>query len=299
MANTEAAEYWAARAPSWLDDEERIEEIVAAPGLEAMGRLELRPGHRVVDLGCGSARTTVELARRVAPGHAVGVDISESMLDRGREHAKEAGIDTVELTCGDVQVHHFGSEPFDRAYSRFGVMFFADPVAAFANVRRALRPDGRLSFVCWQTVFDNEWMLVPGAAVASVVGKLPPMAGADEPGPFALADPDRIRTVLTEAGFRRIDVSPRNDHVTVAEDRIPEVAQMTFRTGAVAELVKEVDADTRSRALTSVEEAMRSRVESGELRITRGYHVVVAEPGRSDRRRPGSGTGGDGSQVVE
>src|SRR5258708_14058656 len=103
-------------------------------------------------------------------------------------------------------------------------MFFADPAAAFGNVRRALRPGGALSFVCWQSVFDNEWMLVPGAAVATVTGSLPPMPGPGEPGPFSLADPDRARAVLDAAGFDSVAVAPHADHVVIREERIPEIA---------------------------------------------------------------------------
>ena len=121
------------------------------------------PGQRVVDLGCGSGRTTLELAARVGPGgEAVGVDISAGMLARARERAARSGTGNVEFVYADVQVHELGEALFDAAYSRFGVMFFADPVAAFANIRKALRPGAVLSFVCWQSVFDNEWMLHPG-----------------------------------------------------------------------------------------------------------------------------------------
>jgi len=172
------------------------------------------PGQKVVDLGCGSGTTTLELAARVGPGGEVaGVDISAEMLARGRERAARAGTGNIEFVHADVQVHDLGEARFDAAYLRFGVMFFADPAAAFANVRRALRPGAALSFVCWQSVFDNEWMLIPGAAVASVTGSLPPMPGPGEPGPFSLADPGRVRAVLEAAGFGSVAVEPHGDQV--------------------------------------------------------------------------------------
>jgi SAM-dependent methyltransferase len=173
FANTEQAEFWAQLAPTWIALEDQLQQVGGPPGELAMDRLGLRPGQRVVDLGCGSGRTTLELAARVGPGgEVVGADISAEMLARGRERAAQPGAGNVQFVHADVQVHDFGEARFDAAYSRFGVMFFADPVAAFGNVRRALRPGGTLSFVCWQSVFDNEWMLIPGMAVAAIEAAL-------------------------------------------------------------------------------------------------------------------------------
>jgi SAM-dependent methyltransferase len=209
VANTGQAEFWSELAPTWLAPEDQLEEVGGPPGTLAMDRLGLLPGQRVVDLGCGPGRTTLELAARVGPGgQAVGVDISAEMLAGGRERAARLGAGNVEFVHADAQMHDFGQARFDAAYSRFGVMFFSDPVAAFANVRRALRPGAALSFVCWQGVVDNEWMLIPGAAAAEVTGTLPPMPGPDEPGPFSLADPARVRAVLGAAGFGSIAVTP-------------------------------------------------------------------------------------------
>ena len=156
FANIEQAEFWSELAPTWLELEDQLEEVGGPPGELAMDRLELLPGQRVVDLGCGSGRTTLELAARVGPGgEVVGVDISAEMLARGRERAARLGAGNVEFVHADAQVHDFGEARFDAAYSRFGVMFFTDPVAAFANVRTALRPGERCHSsaggACWTT----------------------------------------------------------------------------------------------------------------------------------------------------
>jgi SAM-dependent methyltransferase len=210
-ANVEQAEFWSQLAPTWLEFEDQLERVGGPPGELAMARLELLPGQRVLDPGCGSGRTTLELAARVGPGgEVVGVDISAGMLARARERAARSGTGNVEFVYADVQVHESGEARFDAAYSRFGVMFFVDPVAAFANIRKALWPGAVLSFVCWQSVFDNEWMLIPGAAVAGVTGSLPPMPGPDEPGPFSLADPGRVHAVLVAAGFGSVTVAPHD-----------------------------------------------------------------------------------------
>jgi SAM-dependent methyltransferase len=276
FANTEQAEYWEQRTPTWLELEDRMEQVGGPPGELAMDRLDLRPGQRVVDLGCGGGRTTLELAARVGPGgQVVGVDISAGMLAAGRERAARLGAGNVEFVHADVQVYDLGEARFDAAYSRFGVMFFTDPAAAFGNVRRALRPGAALSFACWQTVFDNEWMLIPGAAVAEVTGSLPPMPGPGEPGPFSLADPDRVRAVLGAAGFGSVVVTPHADQVVISEAGIPEAARASTQRAAVREALRDADEPTRERALAAIEAAFRDRLQDGEVRASLGVLLVT------------------------
>jgi len=204
-----------------------------------------------------------------------GVDISAEMLARARERAARLHVGNAEFINADVQVHDLGEARFDAAYSRFGVMFFADPVAAFGNIRRALRPGGLLSFTCWQSVFEDEWMLIPGAAVAEVTGALPPMPGPDEPGPFSLADPDRVRAVLDAAGFGSIAIAPHADYVVIGEDRIPEAARTTVRVGGVREALTDADDQTRQRALAADRGCLRARVQAGEVRASRAVLLVT------------------------
>jgi SAM-dependent methyltransferase len=275
--NDQQAEFWSTLAPTWIEIEDQLEQVSGRPGQMAMDRLDLQAGQTVVDLGCGTGRTTLELARRVAPGgRAIGVDIAAEMLIRGRDHAAEAGIGNAEFLHMDVQTGDLGEGRFDAAFSRFGVMFYADPVAAFAGVRRTLRRGGRLAFVCWQPITANDWMMVPGMAAVSATGTMPPMPGPDEPGPFSLSDPNRVRSILGSAGFSDIDIQPHADFIATAEDRIPEVAALAMRVGAVRELVKEVGEETRDRVRAAIEEALRSRVENGEARASRGVFVVTA-----------------------
>jgi SAM-dependent methyltransferase len=277
FVNREQAEFWSQLAPTWLKFEDQLEEVGGPPGQLAMDRLKLLSGQRVVDLGCGSGRTTLELASRVEPGgEVVGVDIAAEMLACGRERAARLGIKSIEFLHADIQAQDLGEARFDAAYSRFGVMFFSDPVAAFANARRALRPRGLLSFACWQSVFDNEWMLIPGAAVAEVTGSLPPMPGPEEPGPFSLADPSRVRTVLSAAGFDSVAIEPHADHVVVSEDRIPEAALASVRVGGLREALREADPQTRAQALAAIDTALRARLQDGEVRASRGVLLVTA-----------------------
>lgn len=278
FVNNDQADFWSRLAPTWVELEDRLESVSGLPGFMAIDRLNLTGGERVIDLGCGMGQTTVELATRVAPdGEVLGVDIADEMLARGRDRAARLGVRNVHFLHADVQAHDFGHGRFDAAYSRFGVMFFTDPVAAFANVHKAVRPGGLLSFVSWQGVFDNEWMLIPGAAVASVTGSSPPMPEPGEPGPFSLADPERIRTVLSGGGFQHIEVTPHNDVIEVPREQIPDVARASIRMGAAREALKDADDETRARAVAAVEEALTSRLQDGEVRASRGFLLVVAQ----------------------
>jgi SAM-dependent methyltransferase len=278
FANTEQAEFWAELAPTWIGIEDQLEQFSAEPGRLAMDRLGLQPGQAVVDLGCGTGRTTLELASRVAPGgRAVGVDIAAEMLDRARQHAAEAKVDNVEFRQADVQAEDLGDGQFDAAYSRFGVMFYTDPVAAFAGVDRALRSGGSLSFVCWQPITANDWMFVPGMAAVSVTGKMPPMAEPDQPGPFSLSDPERVRSILGAAGFTDVEVEVLNDFVERPEDQIPQAAAISMKIGAVRELLKDTDPSMADRVQAAIEDAFRSRVQDGVARVSRGTLLVRAK----------------------
>ena len=277
FANAEAAEFWSEMAPTWLELEDRLDEVAGPPGQWAMDRLGLEPGQRVLDIGCGLGRTTRELARMVGPeGRVVGLDISDGMLKAAREHAAQAGVANVEFVHGDAQVHDLGAGIYDAAYSRFGVMFFADPVAAFANIHRSIRPGGRMSFVCWQSILENEWMLIPAAAAMAALNAAPEIPGPEEPGPFAYADPQRVRSILEGAGFSSVEIVPRNDIVATGEADIPHVARTSARVGAAGRLLREADAATAERVVGAIEEAMRARVANGALNATRAVNLVSA-----------------------
>lgn len=277
FANAEQAEFWATRASSWMSLESHHEEVIGEAGRMAMDRLDLRPGQLVIDLGCGTGQTTVELARRVTPGgRVVGVDITAALLDRAREHAREAGVDNIEFQHGDVQSSDIGRSRFDRAFSRFGVMFFADPVAAFANVHDALKPGGVLSFACWQAVTSNEWMLVPAIAAVSALGAAPEMPAPDAPGPFSLCDTDRTRAILEKAGFTGVDIKNHSDVMSMPEDTIPVWVDSALRVGMVQRMLEGADAGTTERVRAAIDEAMRSRLQHGEAVLSRSVFLVTA-----------------------
>jgi SAM-dependent methyltransferase len=277
FANTEQAEFWAGRAPSWMSLEAHHNRIIGSAGQMAMDRLDPHPGQHLIDLGCGTGQTTVELARRVGPdGTVLGVDIAAAMLERGREHAAAAEVSNITFEHADVQSSDLGAARFDGAFSRFGVMFFADPTAAFTNVHRALKAGSILSFVCWHGALANEWMSVPAIAAVGVLGTMPEMPGPEEPGPFSLADPARVTALLEAAGFSGIDILAHADQVHTTEDEIAESVESSLRVGAVQRMLEGADADTVSRVAAAIDAAMRDRLEGGEVTFNRSVLLVRA-----------------------
>ena len=266
--NAAQGEYWERRSSSWIEAENYTTLVTGSFGRRAMASLALEPGARVLDVGCGTGLTTIELARRVSPdGTAVGLDIAPSMLAVARAKADHEGVGNVEFVVGDAQSGDFDGG-FDAVFSQFGVMFFSDPAAAFANLRRALRIGGRIAFACWQGLFENEWMFVPGSAVVAVTGELPPMPGPGEPGPFSLADPDRLEQLLLGAGFSTVDVLPHAESVLVDADQLEMVVQAACRVGAVREALEvNDDPEFHERMRSAVRAALSERVQGGQLRL--------------------------------
>jgi SAM-dependent methyltransferase len=214
------------------------------------------PGERVLDIGCGCGTTTLSLADAVGPGgHVTGLDVSEQMLGAARERG--GAWKSVEWVLADAAIHPFAPASYDLLFSRFGVMFFGDPVAAFANLRTALRPGGRLVFVCWRAFDENPWMKIPlQAAYAAGIPRLPKPA-PDDPGPFAFADPDRVTRVLTSAGWP----SPGFTALDVALDiaaggGLDRAVDQATRIGAASRALREAAEETRPPAVAAIRRAL-------------------------------------------
>ena len=280
--NAQQITYWNETAgPKWVAMQAILDAQIEPLGRRAMDRARIVAGERVLDVGCGCGQTSLELARRVGPSGAVtSVDVSAPMLDQARRNAAAAGVSNVTFRLGDAQTEHFGAPSHDLLFSRFGVMFFADPAAAFANMRRALRPTGRLAFVCWQSVFENPWMLVP-LQVVSQHTTLPAPPGPGAPGPFAFSDPDRVRDILATAGFREIAIDDVREELLVGEGRdLDAVVDFVLQLGPVSAAMRESNLTAGSPQCAAlvhgIREALAEYQTLGGVRMASATWIVTA-----------------------
>ncbi len=236
--NSAQFRYWNDLAANrWVAAADEIDAIVGPLGDSVIEALELEEGQTVLDVGCGCGSITIDSARRVAPGGEVfGVDLSLPMLATARRRAASEGVTNVRFRQADAQTDDLGVRRFDAVVSRFGVMFFADPGAAFTNIVGALRPGGRLAVVAWQALVRNPWMLVPVMAAAEHLRSLsPPPPGA--PGPFALGDPDELASLLTGAGLSDVAVTPVERTLRIPASELEESVEVVLRTGPLGDAV--------------------------------------------------------------
>ena len=275
-ANQEQAEFWEETSVGWIEAEQHSRIVSQVFGEAAMDRLAAQAGERVLDIGCGTGDTTAALAVQLAPdGSALGVDIAPGMIAEAQR--RHADVDNLSFTVADPQVDDLGGQRFDAAFSKFGVMFFSDPAAAFANIRTLLNPSGRLAFCCWRDVFSNEWMMLAGMAVMNVTGALPPMPGPGEPGPMSLADPDVVSVLLVGAGFTDVEITPLDHLIDQPESGVEAFVQMAKRIGPVGAALRESDDEHLSgRILASVRETLHTKVAHGRLQLASSANIVSA-----------------------
>lgn len=212
---------------------------------------------------------------QAAAGTAVGVDLSAVMLAAARSRAAEERLANVSFIAGDAQTYPFATGAFDVAISRFGVMFFDDPVAAFTNVAGALVRGGRLVFVCWQELVRNPFILVPGLAIAGHVA-LPDLGPPGAPGMFALADPARIEALLADAGFAEVGIEPLAEEILLGGSGSLADAVAFLREGMGRAVLAGADEATQNRAVAAVSEALAPYATAGGVRIAAVAWLVTA-----------------------
>ena len=262
---------------TWVARQEHTD-ITLAPMTEALLAFAApRPGERVLDIGCGCGATTLEFARAVGPaGRVAALDISGPMLAEGKARAEAAGISNVDWQQADAATAALSG--FDLLTSAFGLMFFGDPVAAFAHMRRAANTGARMAFVCWRQLDENPWMQVPMNAVARHLPPRPkPVPNA--PGMFAFADPRRVFEVLTEAGWAppRLDKLDRDLDIAAGRGLEDAVVQST-QIGAVNSWLRNQPAEVFSAAIASVREALAAHLDGARVRLPGAMWLVSSAP---------------------
>jgi len=253
-----------------------IGNILLKPIADALiDRAKPKAGERVIDVGCGGGATSIAFAQEVgSSGHVLGVDVSGPMLARARASApKELPVDFV---LADATVYPFDPASFDLLASRFGVMFFAEPSRSFANMRKALRPSGRLAFACWREPRENPFFMAPLQAVYKHVPKLP-QQGPEDPGPFSFASETRVHRILGEAGFTGIAMEPHNLALDVAIGRgLDAAVQGALEIGPASRALEGYPWDVRAAATNSIREALATFAKGETVPLPASIWIVTA-----------------------
>lgn len=245
-ANADQQDFWTREAgPKWVKFQDSMDTQLQPILDGVLSRAALRSGDRVLDIGCGTGASTLQAAALVgADGHVMGLDISETMLRIGAQNAK--GMETASFVLADAAVHAFEPDSFDHLISRFGVMFFADPVAAFANMVKAMKPGGKLTFGSWGQIPNNPFFKWPAGIAREVLGEMP-KPDPDEPGPFAFRDPERVIGILSDAGFEQASCEVVSTHLTPA-GTLQDFADLVLEIGTINSAIRYFDADEAQKA---------------------------------------------------
>lgn len=243
-----------------------------------LARLAIAPGAKVLDVGCGWGDTAIQLAHKVGPtGSVVGLDCCNAFLEKGRKDAQQAGLANVRFVDADVQTHRFAPE-YDLCFSRFGMMFFSNPVAAMRNVRSALKPGGRVMFVTWRRIEDNPWFGVPKEVV---LGFLPPPgedAATCGPGPFSMANADVVSAQLKAAGYTEIGFE-RTDGPVMVGSSVEQAIQFQLALGPAGEVFR-VAGEEAERRRPEIERALREAIapyeQNGEIVMQSSSWTITA-----------------------
>lgn len=245
--NSAQIEFWNGETgQNWVTHDALMEQMLQPLGEAVMNVLAPIAGERALDIGCGCGHTSLALATRVGPEGAVtGVDVSAPMLKVAKTLADTAGDDSAPTVFleADAQTHTFHAPHYDVVFSRFGVMFFEDPVAAFTNIRSAMSPTGRLAFCCWQPRAVNPFMTVPAMAALELL-PAPPPPPPRTPGPFAFEEADYIDAILQAAGYRDICISPLSQLLEFGRGlALTEIVERLVQIGPIAQMIRDAPAD--------------------------------------------------------
>ena len=276
--NVDQIAYWNSPVGErWAALQGRLDSLFAPLTSVALAFAAPTIGMRVVDIGCGTGATALALAQAVGPsGHVLGVDVSRPMLTVASTRLNTERVSHADVVLADASIHAFRAHTFDLAFSRFGVMFFADPAAAFANIRPALTEGGRLVFVCWQPLAANSWFSVPLDAIQPL---LPPTPPADPlaPGPFAFSDPARVRQLLGDAGYQDIAVEPHEARMPLGP--LDEAVSLLSQVGPASRALGQASPDVRPALMHALHSALAQHVGPDGVVLGGAVWLVSARPG--------------------
>lgn len=265
----------------WVANQARLDRMLEPFGRALFATASARPGEAVLDIGCGAGASTFDFAEAIgAAGRVLGVDISQALIQRAREQAAE--VANVEFRLADAATASLG-EAFDLIVSRFGVMFFDDPTAAFVRMRQALKPGGRLVFVCWRESKINDWTRLPMAAVRDLVPP-PPPPDPEAPGPFSFGDGSRVERILREAGYVDIEIKPFDHPIlfgegATADAAVDDAVDLALQVGPLSRLLADHAGDVRRQALAAVRLAFRRKVAAQGVLLDGAAWIVTAGRG--------------------
>jgi ubiquinone/menaquinone biosynthesis C-methylase UbiE len=274
--NAEQITYWnGPGGQHWADRQQAQDVVLESISAVLIDRARAIAGERIIDVGCGCGGTTFAFAGKVgSTGHVLGVDVSAPMLALARELTPARA--PVEFVLADATVHAFAPASFDLLVSRFGVMFFAEPELSFANLRKALRPGGRVTFVCWRTPRDNPWLMLPLQAAYQHVPKMPPL-GPEDPGPFAFADEERVRRILDTAGFSSIALERHDLALDIAVGQGVDVAvRAAMEIGPTGRALEGHAVETRDAVASSIRAVFAPLAQGGKVPLGASIWSVTA-----------------------
>ncbi|MEH6639871.1 MAG: methyltransferase domain-containing protein [Porticoccaceae bacterium] len=279
-ANADMDAYWNGEGgDKWVSFGDRLEASLKPFGVRTIAAAALRGDENVLEVGCGCGPNTIDLAKKLSGGQVRGLDISATVLEKARQDAVANKLSNISFDCVDAQTGDLGVSQYDLAFSRFGVMFFDDPVCAFKNINRALKSDGRIIFACWAAPGKNPWVAEPLALVAKHV-PLPPPPEPGTPGPFSLSDEARLRDLLAEAGFINIAVETFQAPMVLG-DGVAEAVEFLMNMAPSGGAVNRADPDAATRAAiaTDLGDMLKSRQGAKGVIMDAAALIVTADKG--------------------
>lgn len=274
VVNTDQAAAWDGHeGDMWTDHADRYDRAGRWIWQRFVAASPIGQADRIVDVGCGTGRSTRAVARIARDGAATGIDLSTRMLELARTRSADEGLDNVTFIRGDAQVFPFEPASFDVAISSFGTMFFNDPVAAFANIGRAVRSDGTLALLAWRSLPENEWLMALRGALA--LGRDLPTPPPDAPTPFSLADPERVRGILGAAGFDDVELTAIDEPMDLGADA-SDALEYAKNMGIVQGLSEGLDDDARAQAMSNLATLFAERERAEGVLISSAAWLISA-----------------------